>query len=144
VAVLTYAVVNSGHASQAEVESALTKAGTSLADKAAQAAAKVIGGAIGAELGSSIGTAAVPIVGTALGALAGWLVGELASLVFANCDGPVAAGVHVFTIADLTKGMTGSDYTPGVDSAHGCGSNSEYYVNWSVSTQHHPISAQHN
>lgn len=137
-AVLSYAVVNNGHASEADVESALVKAGDSLGEKAAQAAASAIGGAIGAELGASIGTAAVPILGTALGVLAGWLIGELGGIVFADCDGPVAAGVHILSAADLAGGTAGgavlsdTDHSPGTDSAWGCGSNSDYYVTWSV------------
>jgi hypothetical protein len=133
--VLTYAIVNNGHGSPGEVQKLLTQAGTSLANKAAQAAAAAVGGAIGAELGASIGSAAVPIIGTALGALAGWLVGELTGIIFADCDGPVAAGVHVFTAQDLATAQSQSDHTPGTDSAWGCGSNSEYYVNWSTSVQ---------
>ncbi|MGP6159935.1 MAG: hypothetical protein ACLPYS_20970 [Vulcanimicrobiaceae bacterium] len=137
-AVLTYAVVNNGHASEADVESALEKAGDALGQKAAQAAASAIGGLVGAELGASIGTAAVPVLGTALGVIAGWLVGELSGIVFADCDGPVAAGVHIFTAADLageTAGgavLSATDHSPGTNSAWGCGSNSDYYVTWSV------------
>jgi hypothetical protein len=136
--VLTYAIVNNGHGSQANVEKSLQQAGTQLAQKAADAAAKAIGTEIGTVLGASIGTAAVPIVGTALGALSGWLVGEIGSLLFANCDGPVAAGVHVFTGAQLAsqtgggKMLTETDHNPGTDSPHGCGGNSNYFVTWSV------------
>lgn len=140
--VLSYAMVNNGHGSPSEVQTMLTQAGNTLANKAAQAAATAIGGAIGAELGSSIGSAAVPIIGTALGALAGWLVGELTGIIFADCDGPVAAGVHVFTAEDLQKAQSQSDHTPGTDSAWGCGSNSEYYVNWSTSVQQRPLEAK--
>jgi hypothetical protein len=134
-AVFTYAVVNNGHASEADVASALEKAGDALGQKAAQAAASAIGGLVGAELGASIGTAAVPVLGTALGAIAGWLIGELGGIAFADCDGPVAAGVHIFTAADLAGGasVSGTDHSPGTNSAWGCGSNSDYYVTWSVS-----------
>jgi hypothetical protein len=136
--VITYAIVNNGHGSQADVEKSLEKAGTQLAQKAAEAAAKAIGAEIGTALGASIGTAAVPVVGTALGAVAGWLVGQIGGVLFANCDGPVAAGVHVFTGADLaskTSGgrvLTETDHNPGTDSPTGCGSNSDYFVTWSV------------
>jgi hypothetical protein len=136
--VFSYAIVNNGHSSQADVEKSLEKAGTQLAQKAADAAAKAIGAEIGSALGASIGTAAVPIVGTALGAVAGWLVGEIGGALFANCDGPVAAGVHVFAGADLaSKTSNGqvlmeTDHNPGTDSPTGCGSNSNYFVTWSV------------
>ena len=136
--VLTYAIVNSGHSNPSDVESGLKQAVSTLGSKAAQIAATVAAGAVGAEIGGSIGTAVVPIIGTALGALAGWLVTEIGSVLFANCDGPVAAGVHVFTGAQLraqtSQGATlhSSDIHPGTDSAIGCGSNSNYVVNWSI------------
>jgi hypothetical protein len=136
--VFTYAIVNNGHGSQADVEKSLVKAGTQLAGKAADAAAKAVGTEIGSVLGASIGTAAVPVAGTALGALAGWLVGEIGGVLFANCDGPVAAAVHVFKGADLAsktgngKILTNTDHNPGTDSPVGCGGNSNYYVTWSV------------
>ncbi len=136
--VFSYTVINNGHGPKANVEKALEQAGTQLAQKAAQAASKAIGQEIGGLLGASIGTAAVPVVGTALGTLAGWLVGEVGSVLFANCDGPVAAGVHVFTGAELAsktasgKVLTQTDHNPGTDSPHGCGRNSNYYVTWSL------------
>ncbi len=136
--VLTYAIVNNGHGSQAQVEKSLEQAGTQLAQKAASAAAQAIGAEIGSVLGASIGTAAVPVIGTALGALSGWLVGEIGGFLFANCDGPVAAGVHVFTGAELAaqtasgKIISATDHNPGTDSPHGCGSNSNYFVTWSI------------
>lgn len=136
--VFNYTIVNNGHSSKAKVEQALQQAGTQLAQKAAEAASKAIGAEVGSLLGASIGTATVPIAGTALGALAGWLVGEVGTILFANCDGPVAAGVHVFTgaeLASMTSGgkvVTQTDHNPGTDSPHGCGRNSNYFVTWSV------------
>jgi hypothetical protein len=65
-------------------------------------------------------------------------VGEVGTILFANCDGPVAAGVHVFTGAELTsmttggKAVTQTDHNPGTDSPHGCGGNSNYFVTWSI------------
>lgn len=55
-----------------------------------------------------------------------------------GCDGVVADGKHTFTgkqLADGTAGgqsLSGNDFTPGTDSADGCGSNSRYYVRWDV------------
>jgi hypothetical protein len=80
----------------------------------------------------------IPIVGSALGALAGWLVTSLAGLAFANCDGPVAAGMNILTAKSLRQATAGgqplhrSDDQPGVDSPAGCGSNSYYRVDWEV------------
>lgn len=137
-AVLTYAIVNSGHSDPSVVEKALENAAEGLADKAADLAAQALGTGIGTALGAEIGTAAVPIIGSALGALAGWIVNEVGNLLFANCDGPVAAGVHPLSGGDLyaaTKGGQAAHHTddqPGTDSAHGCGSNSHYAVHWST------------
>lgn len=137
-AVFSYAIVNSGHTDPTTAEKTLEQAVSTVAEKGAQAAATAAGGAIGAALGASIGTAVVPIVGTALGALAGWVVSSAGKLVFANCDGAVAAAVHTFTGAQLRAGTSQgrhlgqSDHHAGTDSAHGCGGNSNYDVSWSV------------
>ena len=136
--VFTYAIINSGHQDPDAVEKALEGTVSTLATKGAQAAATAIGSAAGAALGAAIGTAAVPLIGTALGAVAGWLVSTTGGLLFANCDGPVAAAVHSFTGAQLAQGtsgghaVSGDDHHPGTDSPHGCGSNSDYSVKWSV------------
>jgi hypothetical protein len=137
-AVFTYAIVNSGHTDPNAAEKTLEQAVSTLAQKGAQIAATAVGGAIGAELGASIGTAVVPIIGTALGALAGWVVSSAGTLLFANCDGTVAAALHAFTGAQLRAGtnqgrhLSATDHHPGTDSPTGCGSNSNYDVNWSI------------
>ncbi len=136
--VFSYAIVNSGHTDPTTAEKTLEQAVSTLAEKGAAAAATAAGGAVGAALGASIGTAVVPLLGTALGALAGWVVSSAGKLIFANCDGAVAAAVHTFTGSQL-RSTTGQgralatvDHHPGTDSAHGCGSNSNYDVSWSV------------
>ena len=137
-AVFTYLIVNSGHADPGAAEKAVQQAATTLAEKGAQAAATAAGGAIGAALGASIGTAVVPLLGTALGALAGWVVSSVGTLLFADCDGAVAASVHTYSGAQLRAGtsqglkLTGSDHHPGTESAAGCGSNSIYDVRWTI------------
>ena len=138
-AVFTYLIVNNGHSDPGVAERAVEQAAKTLAEKGAQIAATAVGGAIGAALGASIGTAVVPIIGTALGAVAGWVVTSVGALLFANCDGPVAAAVHTYSGAQLRAGtsrglkLTGSDHHPGTDSAAGCGSNSVYDVRWTIS-----------
>ncbi len=137
-AVFTYAIVNSGHSDPTTAEKTLQQAVSTLAEKGAQAAATAAGGAVGAALGASIGTAVVPLLGTALGALAGWVVSSAGKLIFANCDGAVAAAVHTFTGAQLrvetTQGrhVGASDHHPGTNSPDGCGGNSNYDVAWSI------------
>lgn len=137
-AVFTYAIANSGHADPGAAEKALQSTMTSLAEKGATIAAGAAGTAIGAALGASIGTAVIPVLGTALGALAGWVVSSAGSLLFADCDGPVAAAVHTYSGSQLRAGTSqalklgNSDHHPGTDSAAGCGSNSDYDVAWTI------------
>ncbi|MBV8937473.1 MAG: hypothetical protein JO095_16930 [Alphaproteobacteria bacterium] len=136
--VFSYAIVNSGHSDPTTAEKTLEQAVSTLAEKGAQAAAKAAGGAIGAALGASIGTAVDPVIGTALGALAGWVVSSAGKLIFANCDGAVAAAVHTYSGVQLRSGtsqgrsVAEKDHHPGTDSPHGCGSNSNYDVFWSI------------
>lgn len=130
---MNYMIVNSGHQSHEDVNKILTGAGASLAAAGAKAATSAVGAAVGAEIGSDF----VPVIGTALGLLAGWLVGELTGLLTADCDGPVAAEQPAFKGSQLwtltTRGpYTHTTYHPGIDSAHGCGSNSIYTVTWSI------------
>ncbi|MGA2488500.1 MAG: hypothetical protein ABSF49_21380, partial [Roseiarcus sp.] len=98
--VIAYHIVNnsSGEASAtAYLQQTLGK----LADVAVQALANDAS-EVGAAIGTAIGTAIpVPLVGSALGALAGWLVGDFWGVAFPNCDGPVAAGIHIYTGAEL-------------------------------------------
>jgi hypothetical protein len=66
---------------------------------------------------------------------------DWSGLLAGGCDGMVAEGAHDFTGAALAaqtaggKKISSNDYTPGTDSPHGCGSNSRYYVYWSVSAK---------
>jgi hypothetical protein len=70
-----------------------------------QALATSTAAALGTAIGAAIGTEIpVPLLGSALGALAGWLLGS--AWAFRDCDGPVAAAVHVFTGASLRRAMT--------------------------------------
>jgi hypothetical protein len=137
-AIFSYAIVNSGHGDPSVAQKTLEQAVSSLAEKGAQAAASAAGVAVGEALGASIGTAIVPLAGTALGSLAGWLVSSAGKLIFANCDGAVAAAVHAFTGSQLRAGVSEGqplgqiDHHPGTDSPHGCGRNSNYDVSWSI------------
>jgi hypothetical protein len=137
--VFTYAIVNNGHGGPSAVEQALTQATSALANKGVEIAVQSGSTAIGAALGASLGTGVVPLIGTALGALAGWIVSEVGSLLFANCDGPVAAGVRAFTGAQLRAAtaygafLNVTENNPGTDSPAGCGSNSNYDTTWTIS-----------
>ena len=137
-AVFSYAIVNSGHSNPSQAEKTLQQAVSTLSEKGAQIAVSAAGAAIGELLGASIGTAVVPVAGTAVGALAGWVTSSAGKLLFANCDGLVAAAVHTYTGAQLRAGTTQGrhlgqkDHHPGTDSPHGCGGNSKYDVSWSI------------
>jgi hypothetical protein len=147
--VLSYAIVNS---SQGNATTAfLVNAGNTLlnaAEKADEVAIQELTGLdlssltpteAGVLIGAQIGTATVPIIGTALGALAGWILGIAPwGSLWPDCDGPVAAGVHIFSGAALRAGLANNgtvgaaDDNPGVNSQGGCGSNSHYVVNWNI------------
>lgn len=138
--VFSYAIVNNGHGDPSKVQQGTEAALKTVGSQVAKAAASAVGGAIGAEAGAALGTAAIPLLGTALGALAGWLVGEIGSVLFADCDGPVAAGVYVYTSSQLIQSTAGGQKVtqtvehPGTDSATGCGANSRYFTTTTIST----------
>ena len=138
--VMNYLIINSGHQSQSDIDNELTQLANQLASAGAKAAASAISSGIGALAGASIGTAVAPIIGSALGALAGWIVGEVGGLLFADCDGPVAAEQVPFAVGPLwlqtRKGAAVQHRTehPGTNSPDGCGSNSLYYTTWVVNS----------
>jgi len=136
VVAFSYSIVNTGH-DKDSVEQALQKVTAAAASKGASAGAAAIGGAVGGPLGSLI---------TFVGSQAfGWVAGELEGILFADCDGPVAAGDHVYTGAQLAQQTSGgktisaTDDNKGSTSHVGCGSNSRYYVTWAISA--HAVSS---
>ncbi|WP_174297413.1 hypothetical protein [Sphingomonas bacterium] len=120
--VFNWQVINNGHSSQAGLDNALTSGATQLASTAATA----------------LGDDVLPGTGSVWGKVAGAVVGWLGGMVFADCDGPVAVDQVVLngaTLAAWTASGTHSEtrYYPGIDSAHGCGSNSKYHSTFSIS-----------
>ena len=77
--VFNYLIVNSGHQSESDIDKALEKAGSALAEKGLVAG------------GTALGTAILPGLGTILGLIGGFLAGEISGILTANCDGAVAA-----------------------------------------------------
>jgi hypothetical protein len=135
----SYSIVNSGH-DQDKIGQALEKAVSAASSKAASAAAGAVGTAVGGPAGTllaSVGTAAV-----------GWALGKLVDIIFANCDGTVAAADHAFTAAQLaSKTANGAvfsmeDDNKGSSSPDGCGSNSRYFVTWSMQSHTVPVAAK--
>jgi phospholipase C len=89
----------------------------------------------------TVGSLLVPVVGSLLAAVAGILGAVEGGLVlFADCDGVVAAGSMRFTCSDLIKRtatgqkITQSENHAGTDSPTGCGSNSQYSTACNVTT----------
>ncbi len=93
----------------------------------------------GALIGAAIGEAIpIPVLGPALGALAGWLIGLAPwGSLWPDCDGPVAAGLHIYDAATIRAvagkhAFANAEDNPGVNSPGGCGQNSDYVVNWTI------------
>jgi hypothetical protein len=123
--VFNYLIVNTGHKTESQVDSALETVGGTLADKGLVAG------------GTALGTAILPGLGTILGAIGGWLAGQIKNIINADCDGPVAAEQVTLSYNDLLAKTANGPYThetknPGIDSNTGCGGNSMYYVTWHV------------
>ena len=79
-------------------------------------------------------TDAVGIVAMGAGA---WFTKKVMGVIFADCDGTVAAADYAWTGSALAKRavgmtMTTEDNNKGTDTPDGCGRNSQYYVTWSV------------
>jgi len=131
--IFNYQIVNSGHASQADLDHALTSGAAQLAAQGAAA----------------LGDALVPGTGSIWGMAASAAVQWLGGILFADCDGPVAID-QVARKAEaidqaIEKANTWGTYSdtrfyPGTDSPAGCGSNSQYTVTWSVTRGQGPHS----
>jgi hypothetical protein len=124
-----YLITNTGHHDEASIDSAVSSG--------LQELAKAGGSFAGAEVGAAVGSFAGPI-GTAIGALFGQLATLLGGFLVPDCDGPVAIEQVTLTgqqLWDATASGGVNTHTvdqPGIDSADGCGSNSQYTVFWSI------------
>lgn len=133
-----YLVVNNGSAAQAAAMAALAQGGntlnagsvTSISTQIQSGVTKIV------EVGIDSVLKEVPVVGSIVGPIANWLIDQLATIVFAKCDGLVAAELMVFPgKPDPTLQLTDAPVThPGTDSATGCGDNSVYEVWRTVQT----------
>ncbi|MGP8142808.1 MAG: sialidase family protein [Terriglobales bacterium] len=144
----SYSAINSSQGVSAAT-AFLEKAGSQLlnaVEKADEAAIKDLTGLdlsqlspqeAGALIGAQLGNFVLPGFGAVIGAIAGWFADTLAGFFSPLCDGPVAAGVYVFSAPQLrgmltSGGFTQTDDNPGTTSAGGCGSNSDYQVIWTA------------
>jgi hypothetical protein len=129
----SYSIVNTGF-DKNSVEHALQSATNAAASKIAAAGGGALGGIISGGSGAGIGA----MIGDKAGA---WLIGKLDTIIFANCDGTVAAADHAFTADALARSthngavLSSTDDNKGTNSPHGCGRNSRYYVSWKVTGQ---------
>ncbi len=134
IVVFNYLIMNSGHGDEATRSRAAQAALSTVAEEIIRHKA-VTAGAI------AVGAILVPFFVSALAAIAGVLaVVEVGLLLFADCDGLVAAGALPFTGGDLIR-RTGAGQRisvnadhDGTDSADGCGSNSRYTTACEVTT----------
>ena len=115
------------------MQQALQKFVAAAASKAVAGGAGTLGGLAGGPIGAGIA-----IIGVQAG---GWVAGKLEGILFANCDGTVAASDHAFDPAQLARQTAGgqvisaTDDNKGTDSATGCGGNSRYFVDWSITAR---------
>ena len=139
--VLSYVILNNGHGSPGDVEKGIRAALDALGQAGTKAATNALGDAVSSELGSILGTAAVPLAGPAINALAKWLTNEVGKILFANCDGVVAAGLHIYASTDLANQTANGNKIsetvshPGTKSAAGCGGNSNYSTATTISAR---------
>jgi hypothetical protein len=137
-AFFNYLILNNGHADQKNIDAALVQAGTSLTSDSVSSVSKALGAGIGAIIGVELaGNLLAPVIGSLLGSLVAFLIGKLGDLVFADCDGLVAAEHIALTGRDLHLKTANGPLTmttthPGTDSPTGCGANSQYEVTWSI------------
>lgn len=134
IVVFNYLIMNSGHTGDGSRAKAAQAALSTVAEEIIQHKAITAGAIV-------VGTILVPFFVSALGAIAGVLaVVEASLLLFANCDGLVAAGALPFTGSDLIKKTSAGQKIsenadhPGIDSADGCGSNSHYTTQCTIAT----------
>jgi hypothetical protein len=103
---IVWAVINNGHGNQGTIQSALSAGSEALLQQNSSG-------------NQQLDNFVLVLIKVGLG----WL--------FANCDGPVIAGVYSATGADIAaetasnEKSISTDY-PGIDSPAGCGSNSRY------------------
>jgi hypothetical protein len=135
----SYLILNNGHGNPSDVQKGIQSALSALGTAGTAAAAKAVGKEIAELIGAALGTAAVPIVGSALGALSAWAVIKVGSVLFANCDGTVAAGISIYSSKQLVQNaisgnkITGTTEHKGLTSQTGCGSNSHYFTTSTIS-----------
>jgi hypothetical protein len=136
----SYLIVNNGHASEEKIMAALANAGNSLSLSGSSSMQEDIArGVVKFVTVQLLGDLSVPVVGSILKEAESYLLDKLLNVAFAKCDGVVAVELRAMMGRDLYK-MTNNGKDPvrittrhvGTDSATGCGFNSLYKVDWSI------------
>jgi hypothetical protein len=129
----TYSIVNAGGIPK--FEQTLLKAAESAAQKLGDDAVKALGDLINDLLPGS-----GPFIDAIGDAAWGWLAGKIDGfLTPGGCNGPVAGGDKAYSGKQLAyqtadgEVITSIQLNKGTNSPDGCGSNSRYYVTWSIS-----------
>ena len=132
--VFSYLIMNSGHQGDNSRQRAAQAALSTVAKEIITHKA-ITAGAV------AVGEILVPLVVSALAEIAVVLaVVEVGLLIFADCDGLVAAGALPFTGSDLIRRtsagqkITNNTDHPGHDSPDGCGGNSHYTTACTITT----------
>jgi hypothetical protein len=95
----------------------------------------------GVDLGDSLGSLiSLPDLGNLGKPFIQWLAEQIVGVIFANCDGPVAAEQVSYTFPALVAKTANGTFNhttqhPGTNSSRGCGGNSFYYVTWHMLDQ---------
>jgi hypothetical protein len=137
-AIFSYQVMNSSANEPDDINTALEKVATDLA----QFALKAIEGDLASSkaiTSIAVANSVVPVVGTILALLGEWLLSELPGAVTPGaCDGMVALEQDVLLGTDIALATAGGNVHsvttehPGTTSAEGCGPTSQYQVIWSI------------
>jgi Repeat of unknown function (DUF346) len=134
-----YMITNNGHADSKVLDTALVQAAGSITSAGVEAVSKGLATGIGAILAIEVigTTILMPVIGSLLGSLVDYVLDWLGGVVFADCDGLVAAESIAFSGRDLylkTRDAPLSVTTihKGTDSPATCGDNSVYEVTWTI------------
>jgi hypothetical protein len=143
--IISWAIVNRGHANDQQAINEINQIGNNLINKFLGSGSgtgntdPMPAGMHNTDMGSAGWGSEVDWA-----AIAKWVFGWLINLLDPNCDGGVVAQTITTTAAELaTKTQGGVTFRktlsyPGTDSAVGCGANSLYFVEYSITYKHIP------
>lgn len=118
---LNYLIVNTGNKDPGKVHTTIENVAKALLEEALKDVTGIFG--------------KLPGLSSVVSKVSDWISQGLFGILFANCDGTVAAEQNTFTYNDLIMKTANGPFKqstkhPGTDSPRGCGANSVYFVNW--------------